>query len=432
MADGAGTYTVSGFSDPNILVFNISNPLMPEWNEATTVDGSAGNYRVSFNASSAGSRYVALTAGGAGTGLAVSGDSASGLSSKGNKADYVVIAPSDLIDAARPLADYRKGQGLTTMVVSLDDIMDEFNFGISSPEAIRSFLTYAYKNWSKPPKYVVLAGEGTWDYRNIFGLGGNVVPPILVATPMGLFPSDNSLADVNGDHVPEIAIGRLPVLTAADLQAVINKIITFESRAGNRVIMAADNADDGGNFTADSDNLAALVPSTYPVEKIYLSGDPAATDQTRQRLLDSMNRGAVLLNYIGHAGMGQLADEDLLDASYLSGLSNFNGMPIVTAMTCLVGDFATPGYDSLSQSLVLKSDGGAVAVWAAAGLSMNPDARLLAQGFFSSVFKARGKGVKTVLGDAILQAFRAYRNTGGPSYVLDIYTLLGDPALRMW
>jgi hypothetical protein len=107
-------------------------------------------------------------------------------------------------------------------------------------------------------------------------------------------------------------------------------------------------------------------------------------------------------------------------------------MPIVTAMTCLVGDFATPGYDSLSQSLVLKSDGGAVAVWAAAGLSMNPDARLLAQGFFSSVFKARGKGVKTVLGDAILQAFRAYRNTGGPSYVLDIYTLLGDPALRMW
>jgi hypothetical protein len=40
--------------------------------------------------------------------------------------------------------------------------------------------------------------------------------------------------------------------------------------------------------------------------------------------------------------------------------------------------------------------------------------------------------VKTVLGDAILQAFRAYRNTGGPSYVLDIYTLLGDPALRMW
>ena len=49
--------------------------------------------------------------------------------------------------------------------------MNEFNYGIYNPKAIRDFLSYAYNNWKKSPRYVVLAGNGTYDYKNNLGTG---------------------------------------------------------------------------------------------------------------------------------------------------------------------------------------------------------------------------------------------------------------------
>ncbi len=65
--------------------------------------------------------------------------------------------------------------------------------------------------------------------------------------------------------------------------------------------MLADNPDDGGNFPVDSDNVSALLPSGYTANKIYLSEHPIA--EARQMVLDGINNGALLLNYIGHAGL---------------------------------------------------------------------------------------------------------------------------------
>ena len=80
---------------------------------------------------------------------------------------------------------------------------------------------------SKAPKYVVLAGEGTFDYKDNQGHGGNLIPPIMIGTPEGLFPSDNHFADIDGDHIPEMAIGRLPVVTSEELMDVIKKIMAY-------------------------------------------------------------------------------------------------------------------------------------------------------------------------------------------------------------
>ena len=73
-------------------------------------------------------------------------------------------------------------------------------------------------NWIKPPKYVVLAGNGTYDYKNHDGYGGNLIPTLMANTPMGLYASDSLFAEFDGDHVPKIAVGRLPVLTAEELE----------------------------------------------------------------------------------------------------------------------------------------------------------------------------------------------------------------------
>jgi len=113
--------------------------------------------------------------------------------------------------------------------------MNEFNYGLYKPEAIRDFLSYAYHNWEKAPRYLVLAGEGTFDYRNNQGYNDNLVPAILVETPYGLFASDNRYADVDGDDgVPDMAVGRLPVMTSEELDAVISKITAYETAGGNR------------------------------------------------------------------------------------------------------------------------------------------------------------------------------------------------------
>jgi hypothetical protein len=97
-------------------------------------------------------------------------------------------------------------------------------------------------------------------------------------------------------------------------------------------------------------------------------------------------------------------------------------------MSCAVGEFAFPGDDSLSEALVLKKDGGAVAVLSPSGLSLNALSKTLDEGFFSDLFS---HGRRAILGDSMRKAFKFYKRSGGADFTLDIYNLLGDPALRV-
>jgi len=373
---------------------------------------------------------MALTVDASGTAASVAPDIPSNLKQKKNQADYLVITPSDLKEAAQRLADYRLGQGIDTMVVELQDIYDEFNHGISSPEAIRDFLSYAYQTWKKAPRYVVLAGEGTFDYKNNQGHGDNLLPPLMVSTPHGLFASDNRFADVEGnDGIPEMAIGRLPVATYEELDTFIGKITAYETAGGdwkNRVLMLADNPDSGGNFPADSNAVANILPPEYTAEKIHLSEHPI--NEARQMVQNGINNGALLLNYIGHAGLSRLSAEGMLLSSDVDSLDNGDRLPVMTAMTCVTGQFAIPGYDALSERLLLHAYGGAIATWAPTGLSLNELAVVLNKEFFRTAFVNGDK----VLGHVVLTALENYAGTGKPRFMLDIYNLLGDPALQMW
>jgi hypothetical protein len=324
---------------------------------------------------------------------------------------------------------YRQGQGLKTLVVLLEDIMDEFNYGILDAEAIRNFLSYAFHHWKKAPTYVVLAGEGTYDYKDHLGYGYNLIPPMMVATPFRLFPSDNNYADTNGDHIPEISIGRLPVATPQELTGLIQKIISYEKADatdwGKKVILLADNPDNGGKFTEDNDDLASLLPGQYSPQKIYRSVHPIG--DARQLLFNGLNGGTALLNYFGHGGWSNFANDDLLTEEDVSSLNNAEKLPVVTALTCLVGHFALPGFDSLAEVLLLRNNGGAVAVWTFTGMSLNAEAKVMGGESFRSVFQTRTR----ILGKAILKALQDYGKGGGMAYMLDINNLLGDLALIM-
>jgi hypothetical protein len=427
--DGNDVITLDGFTSGDISVFDLGNPKRPKLVKATTMDEVDGNHRVSFTPATPDRSYLALSLDAASTPVSVTADTPSNLKRrKRNRADYLVIAPSELKEGAGRLADFRQGK-LDTMVVELEDIYDEFSYGLSNPEAILNFLSYAYHNWEKAPRYVVLVGEGTYDYKDNQGYADNLLPVLMVATSHGLFASDNQFVDVEGDDgVPEMAIGRLPVVTSEELDDLIDKIMAYESTGGNwrdHVLMLADDPDDGGNFPADSDVVAALLSPGYAAQKIYLS--EYFISEARSLVLSGINDGALLLNYIGHAGLNRLSQEGMLMDSDVEFLENGNRLPVVTAMTCVAGQFAIPGYDALSELLVLHKYGGAIATWAPTGLSRNDLAVILDKGFFRAAFEDG----ESILGEVVLKALVDYAGTGKPGYMLDIFNLLGDPALEI-
>ncbi len=428
--NGQPIVSIKGFTNPQIKVFEVTDSSNPKQVTGVTIDNQGANgYQVSFRAESGETVYLAQTDSKIQHPLLVTAGSISSLKNNGNSADYLIITTEALKDAASQLAEYRQSKGLQSMVVTQETIMDEFNYGIYSPEAIKNFLSYIYNNWSKHPEFVVLAGEGNYDYKNNMDLSGNLIPPIMIGTSQGLFPSDNHFADINGDHIPEMAIGRLPVATAEELETLISKIISYESSGGgdwsNRILMLADNPDESGDFPADSDLLALIIPPPFTVDKIYLSEN--TFDETRQTLLNGLNNGAAFLNYLGHAGLTQLAEEGLLTLDDVGSLTNQNRLPVVTSMTCVMGNYSIPGTDSLGTSLLLKQNGGAISVISPSGMSLNSQALILAKSFYESYLEDPNRPLGTVF----LNALGKSSTAGVSGYMLDIYNLLGDPAMQI-
>ncbi len=421
--DGNTTVSAAGFTNADILVFDITDPDRPTLKTDTTISGTNGNYRVSFTPSSPETPYLACTADAASAGRSRAVNP-SHLSATGNRADYVLITTEELAAAAETYAGYWQSRGFTTKVVIVDDIYDEFNAGIVNPKALRDFLGHAYRSWILPPRYVLLAGEGTYDYRDNLGHGESLVPVKMLATPLGLATSDNYYADLDGDHLPEMAIGRLPVATAQELDAMLGKLITYDPSQMNKTLLLADNPDNGGDFSSDSDDLSLEIPPHHPVERIYLSDYSLAA--ARRLLFDGFSGGALFINFTGHSAVDRFEDRGLLATRDVSSLTN-SKLPIVTALSCVVGQFALPGYDSLSESLVTKQGGGAIAFFGATGMALNADSIELGKLFYQTIF-ADGA---TDLGSAVKMSFEKMKALHGDSYVMDAYNLQGDPALGL-
>jgi hypothetical protein len=225
-----------------------------------------------------------------------------------------------------------------------------------------------------------------------------------------------------------MAVGRLPAQDPEDLMVMINKITAYEKNGGdwrNRVIYVADDPDAGGNFPEDSEFIAALAPMSYDLQKVYLTEQ--SLDLARSNIINGFNNGAAFLNYIGHAATDRLAQEGVLRIEDVDSLNSQSGHPVILAMTCAVGQFALPGWEALSESLMRKADGGAAAIWSPTGYSYNHEAMVLNEEFHWIVFRDGEK----ILGNAILKSLRNYRDRGGQPHLSAIYTLLGDPALHL-
>jgi len=421
----SGPVAVDGFSVRAISVFDITNPQLPLRLSGTKIVGTGAGYSVTFQAKK-GSRYLAVAATAI---LAETAQAEPGTNLKGrDRVDYAVITtPTLAAGAAQALADYRKTTSLKTRVVLVDDIYTNFNFGIANPHALGSFLRQAARSWGL--RYAVLAGVGTLDYRDLLGLAEEQVPTLMTATPFGLYACDGCLGDFDGDGVPEVVVSRIPAGTGADLQAYVAKLKTYEqgttTLGAAGVLMLAGAADpNAGDFPAESDQVAALLPPAVAVEN--LSDYDLATARTL--MFGRLEGDLGWMNYIGHGNIDRMSSgsgQDLMTTADVAGLQSAGMLPVVSALTCAVNRFEIPGYASLGEELVLQPGGGAIAAWAPTGLSLDAAAVQLDESLFKVVFRSN----EPVLGDAVRRSLQG--NGGIPPFMRRIYNLLGDGALRL-
>jgi hypothetical protein len=342
-----------------------------------------------------------------------------------NRADYLILAPSQLVEAAKRLADYRAGRGLATLVVDIEHVYSEFSHGFPTPHAIREFLAYSHEHWRRAPRYVALVGSGSFDYRDLLGIGDNLVPTLMTRGIQGIFASDNTLAAVvGGGGRLDLTVGRIPVSTETELDAYLEKVRAYEASGARGLVPISDYADIGGLFAEDSRRLTAPYRGIVPVREIALDNLPFQA--ARGELWTQFRAGVEIITYAGHGGLDRFSAGGLLMTSDVPELDNFGHTPIVISLSCSTNRFEVPGFVTLGEALVNQPDGGAVAVWAPTGLTAHEQSLLLAESFLDAYYHGSER-----IGDAIRKARKEYSIYSDSERLLRLFTLLGDPALEL-
>ena len=446
--ENAGTweYHVDGFTTDDIEVFDITDPATVSGIINTTVEPGS-SYTLKFEDTTTDRReYLALTTAQRLSPLSIVQDTSSDLHSTSNGADYIIITHSDFQDEVLPLVNRRAGQGLRTIIVDVQDIYDEFSYGVFDAQAIHDFLAYAYANWQAPaPSYVLLVGDGTYDFKDNLGTGTQTyIPPYLAMVDpyIGETASDSRCGMLNGDDLlADMFIGRLPVNSTDEASTVVSKILNYEQNPpsgdwNKKVLFAADNADAAGDFDDLSDDIADnYLPPSYIPDKVYLGinypyENPAV--QAKAALMSAFNEGRLLVHYIGHASHANWTWEGLFGRSDIPSLTNGEKLPMMLPMTCWEGYFIDPLNTCLSESIVRAEGKGAIASWSATGLGLAHGHDYLDKGFFTAVFTDNISeiGPATYLGKLNL-----YTETGGETSpfrdLMDTYVLFGDPFMKL-
>lgn len=420
----SGWATVSGVASP-AFALDLTDPGRPRWLNDILVPGDG---TVQFRAE-AGRRYLVSSA----SALfhpEIRAVSSPWLKTERHRADYLVITPRTFLDELRPLLELRREQGLLTETASVEQIYQEFGFGESRPEAIGDFLSYAFHNWTGSLRYVLLVGDGTYDFKGYLKTSVvNQLPPLMVKTSYLWTASDPTLAAVNGeDLLPDVAVGRLPAANEVEVHALVNKIVVYETGARDLsapLVLVSDNPDTAGNFVADVEDIASGVLAGKNVQTIHLAELGVST--TRARILQAFDDGALLVSYVGHGGIPLWAHENIFHAADVSSLQPQAIQPLFVTMNCLNGYFVFPYFNSLSEELLKADEKGVIAAFSPTGLSLDAPAHRFHQELLDAVFNQGHHR----LGDAVLAAQEAYAASGAFPELLTIYHLLGDPALTL-
>ncbi len=408
-----------GFSSAGVALYDVTNPAAPRQVPAG-VTGSAGNYSVQAQVprgdvqtllAAAGSGFVSPTA----IAPVAAGDLHSG------SANYVIVAYDSMLSAAGQLAAQEQAAGLTTTVVPVSAIYDQFGAGVPDAAALTAFFAQT-QHWPTAPQYAVLLGSASYDSHGYTQSGApDLVPTGYVTTQyMGRTASDTALVLGSHGNAPTLALGRLPARTPAEATALVAKLGAYRTSShtwGTQASLVADSGADQATFEGASEALAGVLGGTS-VERLYESQLGTGTGAA---IVQSLNAGRALFNYYGHGSYQFWSAGDIFNTQTVAGLNNAGREAFVTSMNCQSGDYDWAQGTSLLNALVLKPQGGAIGAIGATAASTPGGQTQLDQAVYSSLLS----GAR--LGDALRAGYSA---TTSRDVMLQFH-LIGDPALRL-
>ncbi|MBN2327226.1 MAG: hypothetical protein JXR73_08720 [Candidatus Omnitrophica bacterium] len=382
--------------------------------------------------------------------------------------DYIIVAPRFMAMTAKELANKRSDEGFEVLLVDVQDIYDEFNYGYPDCQAIKNFFRYAQSEWTGlSPEFVLLIGDCTWDHRDRLGTGAKDFLPTYAPLndPME-DASDEWYAYLWGgmnDYFSDLIMGRISVQNVDDLKKYIDKIGVYEKAAVGpwraRSVYITD--DDDGTFErfAISNSQKSLPDNYYPhfihqgdyplVTNPYLyhrfmdSTEPGSEKYRNKKycplcakaIIDEFDHGSVIMQYIGHGGNQLWSDErifygtDKLTSNLLE-LQPNTRFPFVVSWSCLTGYLnfnIQPFTICLSEELIRYPDRGAIGVWGPSGGGTTNKHMSLSK-YMLRNFTLDGLDR---LGEATTMTKIEFMQEETSPSLVHQYILFGDPAVRL-
>lgn len=384
--------------------------------------------------------------------------------------DMIIVTHPKFYNSAMELASFHSNHPLSpvyTEVVTNQQVYNEFSSGMPDITAIKDLMRMLYERANgleeEMPRYLLLFGDGSYDNRSKASSNTNYVLTYQSensTSPTGSYTSDDyfGLLDPSeGESTTDkmdIGVGRLTVKTPQEADAVVKKIFNYMtpdfsadaahcSGVGNnqfgewrnRVVFVADDEDNNIHMR-DANEYAETVEEDYPdfnVVRIFLDayqqtstpgGDryPEANDLIRE----NVERGALLMQYVGHGGEVGWAHERILDVSTIRNWSNFNALPLFMTATCEFTRFDDPGRTSAGEYVLLNPNGAGVSLLSTTRLVFSSQNHILAKSFYNYMFE------HTEIENLRLGDITKNTKIGAQSSVNKrSFMLIGDPALRL-
>ncbi|NUN09828.1 MAG: type IX secretion system sortase PorU [Ignavibacteriaceae bacterium] len=374
--------------------------------------------------------------------------------------EFVIITPKEFRTQAERLANYRTNESkakIKSYVVNIDEIFNEFSGGLKDPTAIRDYLRHAYLNWSESLSYVLLFGDGDYDYRNIERGNSNWVIPYETNESLDeifSYATDDFYGRIVGvsggvnDQLVDLAIGRITAQSINEARIAVDKIIEYENSSDknlwrNSITLVADDGYvstgfEGDLHTRQSETLARFyIPGSFDVKKVYAAVYPTVftslgrrKPSLNQAIIDLVNSGTLILNYIGHGSPELWAHEQIFIKDVTVPQFRNKDYFFLTAATCDFAYFDKTSGKSSAEEILLKEKAGAIGIFS----SVRPvysfsNAELTYKLFSQMLFSSRDSlNLPVPVGIAYMNA----KTTGN----LDIdndskFFLLADPTLRL-
>lgn len=441
-----------GNANNSVLVWDVTHPISPK-NQLINFNGTQAQFTLptdslhEFVTFANNEGYSPTSIG------KISNQDLHGLS----QANYLIITPASLASQANDLADFhREKSGMTVNVVLLDQIYNEFSSGATDLCAIRDFTRMFYQrageDLTQIPKYLCLFGDGSYDNKGNIEGDVSIIPTYQSANSLSStssFVSDDFyglLDDNEGGNILDpnakldVAVGRMPINNTDEAATAINKIKVYNADESfgnwrNVVTFVADD-EDNNTHIKDADEVAVEVAAANPVynfDKIYLDAYqqisiPGGTryPEVNTAISNRICSGTLIMNYVGHGGVGGWAHERILSISDIQSYTNLYKLPLFVTATCEFSKYDDPAVTSAGELLFLNANGGAIALVTTVRLVYSSANRLMNQGFMDNVFLPVN-GVIPALGEV----FRKGKNSIGGDTNNRKFTLLGDPALTL-